>query len=104
MVDIDDLNENDLETLLQNPEVRKTLQYDDAGLGELRDELTNLLDVADDDDEEVYDLFTQGVADRSGRVTQATVQKVIEGMHEEVVSVMESTEDNEESDESDESE
>lgn len=99
-IDIDDINEEDLETLLQNPEVRKTLQYDDAELGDLRDELTNLLNLADDDNEEVYDLYTQGVADRSGRVTQGTVQKVIEGMHEEVVSVMESNDGSDESDDS----
>lgn len=87
-MDIDDLTNDDLETLLENPEVRKTLQYDEVNLAEIRDDLTELRETAEDEDSEVYSLFTQGVADRSGRVTQQTVQKVIEGMINEVNSVM----------------
>lgn len=85
MVDIDELTEEQVESLLENPEVRKTIEYDEAGVADVADLLQNLAE--NEDVEDTYDLFTQSVADRSGRVTQSTVQKVISGMIEEAESV-----------------
>lgn len=86
MVDIDDLTEEQLETLVSNPEVRKTLEYDDAGIDGVAEQLG---EISDDDSEfsDTFDLFVEGVAERSGRVTEATVRKVITGMVAEANSV-----------------
>lgn len=73
----EDLTEEQLESLLSNPEVQKTLSYGEIGVFDLADEIANV------QDEDEYDTFTQGVADRSGRVTQSTVQKVLSGIVEE---------------------
>ncbi len=81
-MDANDLSEEDLERLLDNPEVQKTLKYGEVGLEEVAELLEDF--ESDDEESDTFDLFTQGVADRSGRVTQATVQKVISGMIEEV--------------------
>jgi hypothetical protein len=73
----DDLTEEQLESLLNNPEVQKTLSYGEIGVFNLADA------IAEVSESEEYDTFTQGVADRSGRVTQSTVQKVLNGIVEE---------------------
>lgn len=85
MVDADNLTEEQLETLLNNPEVRKTLEYDDAGVTDIAEMLGKLAN--SEDYEETYGIFTQSVADRSGRVTQSTVKKVISGIIDEAGSV-----------------
>lgn len=89
MVDPSDLTEEQLEQLMNNPQVQKTLQYDEAGLDEIADRVGDFIESADED---VYDLLTQGVADRSGRVSQQTVQKVLDGLVAEVNEVIQDSE------------
>lgn len=92
MVDPDNLTDEQLETLLENPEVRKTLEYDDAGVMDIAASLEEFSN--SDDFAETYDIFAKSVADRSGRVTESTVKKVITGMVAEANSVR--ADDNEE--------
>ena len=77
MVSPEDLTEEQLESLLNNPEVVKTIDYEEMGVFEVGDLLAQM------QDSESYDVLTQSIADRSGRITQSTVKKVLMGFLDE---------------------
>lgn len=79
MVDPSELTEEDLEQLLENPEVVKTLEYDEMDVFEAAD----IIAAMQDEHNENYDVLTKSIADRSGRITQSTVKKVFTGLIEE---------------------
>lgn len=90
-IDIDDLTDAQKEMLLSNPQVKKTLTYEQTALTQIVPMLANLK--GDDEgttNHEAYSLLVKGIAERSGRVTESTVQKVLDGFVEEYNSVTES--------------
>lgn len=78
----DELSERQKQKIMSNPEVRKMLEYSEKNIPQIAGQLNSLVPDEDEEDE-TFELFTQSVADRSGRVTQSTVKKVIRGMVEE---------------------
>lgn len=90
-MDFDDLTEEQKEAILQNPDVRKSLRYQDEAIQTANDGLTELQE-SDEDSElsEAFDLLVSGIAERSGRVTESTVRKVLEGFTAEVMDVTDS--------------
>lgn len=87
-MDFDDLTEEQKEAILQNDDVRKSLRYQDENVSDTYDGLAALVE-ADEDSEagEAYDLLVSGIAERSGRVTEKTVNKVLNGFVDEVAEV-----------------
>lgn len=78
MVSIEDLSEEQLNSLLENPEVVKSLEYEEENVFDVSDHIKRM-----SNEWENYDVFTQAIADRSGRVTKQTVEKVLRGLVEE---------------------
>jgi hypothetical protein len=91
-IDFDDMDEETKEKLAAHPEVRKMLEYDDSGILAFADSLedSRIFDgdgFGDENLTETGELFTEQVAERCGRVTAATVRKVLAGIQNEAESV-----------------
>lgn len=82
-INMDELSEEQKEKIMGNAEVRKMIEYSEQSLPEVSELLEDFVPEDEDEDDSTYELYTEGVADRSGRVTQASVKKVINGMIEE---------------------
>jgi hypothetical protein len=82
-IDFDELSDDMKERLLSHPEVRRYVEYEETSIPQFVPMLRNLIN----DETETFDLFVQGIADRSGRVTEQTVRKVLNGAVEEYESV-----------------
>lgn len=84
-MDLDDLTEDQKQAILQNPDVRKSLRYELDSVSDSYEGLEDLAEAEEDSEEgEAYDLLVTGIAERSGRVTEKTVNKVLNGFVEEV--------------------
>jgi len=77
-IDFEDLSTEQMEALSEHPEVRKMLRYEETSIPQVAGMLRNLTE-ADEDTEtgEAYELLVSGIAERSGRVTEQTVRKVL---------------------------
>lgn len=87
-IDISELSDEQLEALSANPEVQKMLRYEETSIPSIAGMLRNLTE-ADEGTEnaEAYDLLVSGIAERSGRVTEKTVRKVLGNLVTEYDSV-----------------
>ena len=83
-IDFNELSESQKEVLGTHPEVRKMLRYEETSIPQVAGMLRNLTE-ADEGSEsaEAYELLVSGIAERSGRVTEATVRKVLSNLPEE---------------------
>ena len=93
-INLSDLSEEQINALSAHPEVRKMLRYEETSIPSIAGMMRNLVsaDEDSDDEEEVeraeaYNLLVAGIAERSGRVTESTVQKVLGNLVEEYDSV-----------------
>lgn len=87
-INISELSEDQLNALAENPEVRKMLQYEETSIPQVASMLSNLTGAEEDSTEaEAYNLLVSGIAERSGRVTESTVRKVLSNFSEEYESV-----------------
>lgn len=93
-IDFSDLSDEQKEALSAHPEVRKMLTYEETSIPQISGMLKNLQEAdenADDENEaekaEAFNLLVSGIAERSGRVTESTVEKVLAGFVEEYDSV-----------------
>ena len=77
-IDFDELDDEVKEQLATHPQVRKYIEYQKTSLPQIIAMLSNLKE--SEETEETWDLFTEGVSDRAGRVKQRTVQKVVDAM------------------------
>lgn len=82
-IDFDELSDDMKARLMENPQVRRYVEYEDSTISNIVPMLRNLRD----NDNETFSLFVEGIAERSGRVTQSTVEKVLNGAIEEYESV-----------------
>jgi hypothetical protein len=82
-----ELSEEQLEALSSHPQVRRMLEYEETSIPQISSMLNNLM--GSEEYEETYDLLVEGIAERSGRVTQSTVRKVLNGFVDEYQSVNE---------------
>jgi len=82
-IDFDDLSDDMKDRLLSHPEVRRYIEYEETSIPQFVPMLRNLIN----DESETFDLFVEGIADRSGRVTKQTVRKVLNSAVEEYESV-----------------
>lgn len=85
-INLDDLSDEQISALTENPDVKRMLTYEDttipevsAGLGALQNPDENDVDEPEAYNE-AYELLVSGVAERSGRITEATTRKVLEGL------------------------
>lgn len=84
-IEIDDLSEDQLKSLLENPDVKKAIRYDTETIQNAKDALETLTEAEEGTEEnDTYGLLVEGIADRSGRVTKSTVKTVLTGLVEEV--------------------
>lgn len=85
VAELDELDEEQKQAILQNPDVLKTLRYQIDSVEEAFGGLDALVNAEEDTDtEEAYELLVSGIAERSGRVTESTVEKVLSGFVDEV--------------------
>lgn len=83
-IDLNDLSDDQMEALAANPVVQKMLRFQNTSIPAVADGLRELTEADEDTDEaEAFDLLVSGVAERSGRVTEATVSKVLTNLVEE---------------------
>jgi hypothetical protein len=87
-IDFSDLSDEQREALSTHPEVRKMLEYEDTSVPQISGMLKNLIDEEwSEESETTYGILVRGIAERSGRVTESTVNKVLNGFVEEYESV-----------------
>ncbi|QSJ05042.1 hypothetical protein HdyHp2_110 [Haloarcula virus Hardyhisp2] len=87
-IDINELSEEQIEALTANPEVQKMLRYEETAIPQVASMVENLVNSDEGTEEsEAYDLLVSGIAERSGRVTESTVRKVLSNLPEEFNSV-----------------
>lgn len=87
-IDFSELNEEQQQALSQHPEVRKMLEYEETSIPQIAGMLNNLIDEEwSEDSDSTYSVLVEGIAERSGRVTESTVDKVLNGFVEEYNSV-----------------
>ncbi|AAQ13791.1 hypothetical protein [His2 virus] len=87
-IDINELSEEQIEALTANPEVQKMLRYEETAIPQVASMVENLVNADEGTEEsEAYDLLVSGIAERSGRVTESTVRKVLSNLPEEFNSV-----------------
>ena len=87
-IDFSELNEEQQKALSQHPEVRKMLEYEETSIPQITGMLANLIDEEwSEDSDTTYSVLVEGIAERSGRVTESTVDKVLNGFVEEYNSV-----------------
>lgn len=91
-INLEDLSDDQIEALTENPDVKRMLTYEDTSIPDISDGLEMLQNPEDYDiDEpdaytEAYNLLVSGIAERSGRITEATTRKVLDGLVEEYTS------------------
>lgn len=85
-IDLEELDSEQKEAILNNPDVKKSLRYQHDSVESVQDGLSSLTNKSTRSDEmaEAYDLLVSGIAERSGRVTESTVDKVLTGFVDEV--------------------
>lgn len=89
-IDLNDLSDDQMEALSSNPVVQKMLRFENTSIPAVADGMRELTEADEDTDEaEAYDLLVSGIAERSGRVTEATVTKVLTNLVEEYDEVTE---------------
>jgi hypothetical protein len=89
-IDLNDLTDDQMEALSSNPVVQKMLRFENTSIPAVADGMRELTEADEDTDEaEAYDLLVSGIAERSGRVTEATVTKVLNNLVEEYDEVTE---------------
>jgi len=87
-IDISELSDEQMETLTSNPEVQKMLRYEETAIPQISGMLRNLTEAEEGTEEEqAYNLLVAGIAERSGRVTESTVRKVLSNLPAEYDSV-----------------
>lgn len=87
-IELEDLSDEQKATILQNPDVLKSVRYESDAVQDASEGLNDLITADEEsEEEEAYDLLVSGIADRSGRVTEQTVKKVLSGLTEEVQEV-----------------
>ena len=93
-INLSELSEEQISALSAHPEVRKMLRYEETSIPSIAGMMRNLVsaDEDSDDEEEVeraeaYNLLVAGISERSGRVTESTVEKVLTNLVEEYDSV-----------------
>lgn len=87
-IELEDLSDEQKAAILQNPDVLKSVRYESDAVQDASEGLNDLITADEEsEEEEAYDLLVSGIADRSGRVTEQTVKKVLSGLTEEVQEV-----------------
>lgn len=79
-LDFSELSDSQKEKLATHPQVRKMLEYEDTSIPQIVGMLNNLMN---GEHEETYDLLVSGIEERSGRITESTIRKVLEKFVEE---------------------
>lgn len=83
-IDFEELSESQKEIVGKHPEIRKMLRYEETSVPQVAGMLRNLTESEDGTEAaEAYELLVSGIAERSGRVTEATVRKVLSNLPEE---------------------
>lgn len=83
-IDFSNLSDEQQEALASHPQVRKMLEYEETSIPQIVGMLSNLIDEEySEDNDTTYTLLVEGIAERSGRVTESTVHKVFSGFVEE---------------------
>lgn len=83
VVDFSELSESQKEALASNPEVRKMLEFEETSIPQISSMLSNL----QENDTATFNLMVEGIAERRGRITEQTVERVLTGFTEEYESV-----------------
>ena len=89
----DDLTEEQIEKLMEQSEVQKFVKYGETRIPEASESLAEVINQEWEKPEEgeepsdVYGILVRGIADRSGRITESTVHRVLQGFVEEYESV-----------------
>ncbi|WP_292484761.1 hypothetical protein [Methanohalobium sp.] len=78
-VDFEDLDDSVKEQLMNHPEVRRYVEYEETSIPQIASMLGNL----EEGEKETFDLLVSGIAERRGRITEQTVSKVLTGLVEE---------------------
>lgn len=87
-IDISELSDEQIAALTENPEVQKMLRYEETAIPQVATMVRNLTEAEEgSEDAEAYNLLVSGIAERSGRVTESTVRKVLSNLPEEYDSV-----------------
>lgn len=84
-IDPSELDDEMLESLMQHPQVRKYVTYNETSIPQIAAMLGNLQE--NEEHEETLSLLVEGISDRSGRVSESSVRKVLRGFVEEYESV-----------------
>lgn len=88
-IDLNELDSEQKAAILNNPDVKKSLRYQHDSVESVQNGLSSLTNEStrSEEMEEAYNLLVSGIAERSGRVTESTVEKVLSGFVDEVDSV-----------------